>query len=50
MKELRCMSYTSKGTSEIIVAGEQDQMFIIDVEKGAVTKQVTISFTLTALY
>jgi PAB-dependent poly(A)-specific ribonuclease subunit 2 len=50
MKELRCMSYTSKGTSEIIVAGQQDQMFIIDVEKGTVTKQVTSSFALTALY
>jgi PAB-dependent poly(A)-specific ribonuclease subunit 2 len=34
------MSYTSKGTSEILVAGLQDQMFTIDVEKGAITKQV----------
>lgn len=34
------MSYTSKGTSEILVAGLQDQMFTIDVEKGTVTKQV----------
>jgi hypothetical protein len=40
MKALRCMSFTSKGTSEILVAGEQDQMFVIDVEKGIVVKQV----------
>ncbi|TVY87329.1 PAN2-PAN3 deadenylation complex catalytic subunit, partial [Lachnellula willkommii] len=40
MKDLHCMSYTSKGTSEILVAGLQDQMFTIDVEKGTVTKQI----------
>ena len=34
------MSFTSKGTSEILVAGEQDRMFVIDVNKGEVTKQV----------
>jgi PAB-dependent poly(A)-specific ribonuclease subunit 2 len=43
------MSYTSKGTSEIIVAGFQDQMFVIDVEKGIVMKQVTSSFALREL-
>jgi len=36
------MSYTSKGTSELLVAGLQDVMFTIDVEKGVVTKQVSI--------
>jgi PAB-dependent poly(A)-specific ribonuclease subunit 2 len=40
MKDLRCMSYTSKETSEILVAGLQDEMFTIDVEKGTITKQV----------
>lgn len=40
MKELRCMSFTSKGTAEILVAGEQDKMFVIDINKGEVTKQV----------
>ncbi len=40
MKDLHCMSYTSKGTSEIVVAGIQNQMFIIDVEKGTISKQV----------
>jgi PAB-dependent poly(A)-specific ribonuclease subunit 2 len=42
MKDLRCMSYTSKGTSEILVAGLQDVMFTIDVDKGTVMKQVTL--------
>ncbi|TGJ86618.1 hypothetical protein E0Z10_g2144 [Xylaria hypoxylon] len=41
MKELRCMSFTSKGTGEILVAGEQDQMLVIDTFKGEVTKQVS---------
>lgn len=34
------MSFTSKGTSEILVAGLQDQMFTIDVDKGTIIKQV----------
>ncbi|RYP10340.1 hypothetical protein DL765_008150 [Monosporascus sp. GIB2] len=40
MKDLRCMSFTSKGTAEILVAGEQDRMFVIDIHKGEVTKQL----------
>ncbi|KAI0009250.1 PAB-dependent poly(A)-specific ribonuclease subunit PAN2 [Xylariaceae sp. FL0662B] len=40
MTNLRCMSFTSKGTAEILVAGEQDKMFVIDTNKGEVTKQV----------
>ncbi|KAL2069699.1 hypothetical protein VTL71DRAFT_14378 [Oculimacula yallundae] len=43
IKDLRCMSYTNKGTGEIIVAGLQDQMFVIDVEKGVITKQIPTS-------
>jgi PAB-dependent poly(A)-specific ribonuclease subunit 2 len=43
MKDLRCMSYTSKGGSEILVAGLQDQMFTVDVEKGTIIKQVPMS-------
>ncbi|ORY62658.1 exonuclease [Pseudomassariella vexata] len=38
MKELRCMAFTSRGTAEILVAGEQDKMFVIDVNKGEVVK------------
>ncbi len=36
------MSFTSKGTSEIIVAGMQDTMLVIDLNKGDVVKQVRI--------
>jgi len=34
------MSFTSRGTSEIIVAGYQNTMFIVDLNKGEITKQV----------
>ncbi|OTB09293.1 hypothetical protein M426DRAFT_77218 [Hypoxylon sp. CI-4A] len=40
MQELRCMSFTSKGTAEVLVAGEQDKMFVIDTNKGEITKQL----------
>ncbi|KAK0628889.1 ubiquitin carboxyl-terminal hydrolase-domain-containing protein [Bombardia bombarda] len=39
-KDLRCMSFTSKGASEIVVSGWQDTLFVIDVNKGEVVKQV----------
>lgn len=35
------MSFTSKGTSELLVAGAQDTMFVIDVIKGEILKQVS---------
>ncbi|KAF4122704.1 LOW QUALITY PROTEIN: PAB-dependent poly(A)-specific ribonuclease subunit 2 [Geosmithia morbida] len=40
MVDLRCMSFTSKGTSEIILSGLQDRMLVVDLNKGEVTKQV----------
>ncbi|KAG7286596.1 poly(A)-specific ribonuclease [Staphylotrichum longicolle] len=40
MKDLQCMSFTSKGANEIIVAGWQDTMLVIDVLKGEIVKQV----------
>jgi len=40
MKDLYCMSFTSRGASEILVAGYQSTMFIIDLNKGEITKQV----------
>lgn len=40
MKDLRCMSFTSKGTTEIIAAGIQSTMLVIDLIKGEVVKQV----------
>ncbi|KAH7135765.1 PAB-dependent poly(A)-specific ribonuclease subunit PAN2 [Dendryphion nanum] len=36
-QDLKCMNFTSKGTREILVAGCQDNMFKIDVEKGIVS-------------
>lgn len=45
MKDLKCMSFTSKGTAEIIVAGLQNTMFVIDLIKGEVVKQVRNSYS-----
>ncbi|KAH8713936.1 PAN2-PAN3 deadenylation complex catalytic subunit PAN2 [Beauveria bassiana] len=44
MRDLRCMSFTSKGTAEIIVAGMQDTMLVIDLNKGEVVKQVPTEY------
>ena len=43
MVDLRCMSYTSKGNSELVVAGLQDSMFIVDVERGVIIDKVRIA-------
>ncbi|KAK4189398.1 ubiquitin carboxyl-terminal hydrolase-domain-containing protein [Podospora australis] len=40
MKDMKCMSFTSKGTAEILVAGWQDTMFVVDVNKGEITKKL----------
>lgn len=42
------MNFTSKGTREILVAGCQDRMFKLDVEKGAITE--TVSAQVVVLY
>jgi PAB-dependent poly(A)-specific ribonuclease subunit 2 len=34
------MSFTTKDSKEILVAGWQDVMFIINVDKGEITKTV----------
>jgi hypothetical protein len=34
------MSYTSKGNSEVLVAGMQNTMFTVDVDRGQVTREV----------
>lgn len=39
-QDLQCMNFTSKGTREILVAGCQDKMCKIDVDKGIVTDTV----------
>jgi PAB-dependent poly(A)-specific ribonuclease subunit 2 len=38
------MNFTSKGTREILIAGCQDHMFKVDVEKGAVTEKVRSNY------
>ncbi|KAI9893977.1 MAG: poly(A)-specific ribonuclease [Vezdaea aestivalis] len=41
---LRCMSFTSKGTTEVLVAGHQDTMFLIDVEKGLILREISTEY------
>lgn len=48
MSDLRCMSFTSKATSEILVAGLQNTMFVVDVNKGEIVKRVCAPTGLSA--
>lgn len=41
--ELRCMNFTSKGTREILVAGCQEKMFKVDVERGTIVDTVRLA-------
>jgi PAB-dependent poly(A)-specific ribonuclease subunit 2 len=36
------MNFTSKGTREILIAGCQDEMFRVDVEKGTIIDTVSV--------
>jgi PAB-dependent poly(A)-specific ribonuclease subunit 2 len=36
------MNFTSKGTREILIAGCQEQMFKVDVEKGTIADTVSV--------
>lgn len=38
------MNFTSKGTREILVAGCQEHMFKVDVDKGVITDTVRFWF------
>lgn len=49
MRDLRCMSFTSKATSEILVAGMQDTMLVIDTNKGEIVKRVRQDSTYSIL-
>ena len=40
MKDLCCMSYLGKDNAVIIVAGCQNTMFKIDVDKGRILEEV----------
>ncbi len=35
------MSYTLRGTHEVVIAGAQSDMFVIDVDKGAISQRVS---------
>lgn len=41
-KDLQCMNFTSKGTREILIAGCQEHMFKVDVEKGTIADTVSL--------
>ncbi|KAF4595528.1 PAB-dependent poly(A)-specific ribonuclease subunit PAN2 [Ophiocordyceps camponoti-floridani] len=49
MSELRCMTFTSKGASEILVAGLQNKMLVIDINKGEVIEQLHSEYHYTAM-
>jgi len=38
--DLHCMAYTSKGTDELLIAGSQNTMFKVDVEKGTILDEL----------
>ena len=47
---LQCMGFAAKAQREILVAGGQNTMIKIDIEKGQVTEVVGIQFLLFPLY
>ncbi|PHH70824.1 hypothetical protein CDD80_5705 [Ophiocordyceps camponoti-rufipedis] len=49
MVELRCITFTSKGASEILVAGLQNKMLLIDINKGEVIEQLHSEYHYTAM-
>ncbi|KAK9248628.1 ubiquitin carboxyl-terminal hydrolase-domain-containing protein [Lipomyces tetrasporus] len=40
MKDLTCMSYTSRGTSEVVVAGQNPGLLRVNVDRGTVVNEV----------
>ncbi|KAF1965711.1 PAB-dependent poly(A)-specific ribonuclease subunit PAN2 [Bimuria novae-zelandiae CBS 107.79] len=48
-KELQCMNFTSKGTREILVAGCQEKMFKVDVDKGAIVEDLATNAQYTIM-
>lgn len=41
MLDLRCMSFTGRGTDELVVAGCQPRLYRIDAEKGTILETLT---------
>ncbi|PHH51042.1 PAB-dependent poly(A)-specific ribonuclease subunit PAN2 [Ceratocystis fimbriata CBS 114723] len=44
MKDLQCMSYTSRGTFEVLLAGLQNTMLVVDTVRGEVVRQVPTEY------
>lgn len=40
MVNLTCMSYTNRGTTELLVGGLQKTMFTVNLDRGAVISEV----------
>lgn len=40
MENLRCMTFISKSSSEVLIAGLQDTMLLVDLQKGEISKRV----------
>ncbi|KAK9457055.1 ubiquitin carboxyl-terminal hydrolase-domain-containing protein [Dipodascopsis uninucleata] len=49
MKELCCMSYTSRGTSEIIIGGRNPGLLKINVDRGSIVSEVPLDERFTVM-
>jgi PAB-dependent poly(A)-specific ribonuclease subunit 2 len=49
MVDLRCMSFVGKGNEELLVAGCQQQMYRIDVEKGTIIETLASNVPFTIM-
>ena len=45
MKNLSCMSYMGKGNGYVVVAGCQNVMLKIDIEKGRIVEEVYMTIS-----
>lgn len=43
MFDLRCMSYTSKGQSEVVAGGLQKSLLTINIDRGTVINEVLMT-------
>ena len=50
MRNLSCMSYMGKGNVSIVVAGCQNVMLKVDVERGRIVEEVCITISTSLMY
>lgn len=50
MTDLKCMSFFGKNSSEILVAGCQNVMYKIDVDKGVIVQEVRLPASYQSTY